>query len=247
MEVRITETYEDMSEAASHFVIEQIKRKPESVLGLAAGSTPLLLYKKLVAAYEEGRVSLRHVRAFTLDEYIGLHSDHAQSYNFFMRENLYRHTDIQEKNIYAPDGMADDIASECARYSAAIEAAGGMDLMVLGIGPNAHIGFNEPGDFFVPDTHVVELSEMTRMANMRFFEPPDETPRWAISIGIRDIMFARDILLLASGAGKTGALAKAVNGDITPKAPASVLQLHRNVLVLADRAASSRLPEKYFP
>ena len=141
-----------------------------------------------------------------------------------------------------PDGMADDIASECARYGEAIEAAGGIDMMILGIGPNAHIGFNEPGPCFVPETHVVELSEATRAANARFFDNPEDVPHWAVSMGMRDIMFSRHILLLASGAGKTEALALAVNGDITPKAPASVLQLHRGAIVIADRIAARRLP-----
>lgn len=244
MKVRINDSYEDLSEAAAEFVINQIAYKPDSVLGLAAGSTPLLLYKLLGEACKEGRVDFSRVRTFNLDEYIGLPEDHPQSYRYFMKKNLFDNINIREDHIMSPDGMADDIALECGRYRAAIEAAGGIDLMILGIGPNAHIGFNEPGQCFVPDTHVVELSEATRQANARFFTKPEEPPHWAISMGVREIMFARNILLLASGAGKTQALWQAVRGDITPEAPASILRLHRNVLLLADNAAAARLGEK---
>lgn len=245
MEVRINDTYEEMSAAAAEFVIRQLRHKPNSVIGLAAGGTPCLLYQLLGDACAAGEVDFSQVRTFSLDEYIGLGADHPQSYRYFMEKRLFSRVNLSAAHIDAPDGMAADIAAECARYGAAIEAAGGIDLMILGIGPNAHIGFNEPGPCFVPDTHVVELSEATRTANARFFARPEDTPHWAISMGVRDIMLAQNILLLSSGAGKTEALYQAVCGDITPEAPASVLQLHRNALVLADRAAASRLPEKY--
>lgn len=245
MEVRINDTYEEMSAAAAEFVIRQLRHKPNSVIGLAAGGTPCLLYQLLGDACAAGEVDFSQVRTFSLDEYIGLGADHPQSYRYFMEKRLFSRVNLSATHIDAPDGMAADIAAECARYGAAIEAAGGIDLMILGIGPNAHIGFNEPGPCFVPDTHVVELSEATRTANARFFARPEDTPHWAISMGVRDIMLAQNILLLSSGAGKTEALYQAVCGDITPEAPASVLQLHRNALVLADRAAASRLPEKY--
>lgn len=245
MEVRINDTYEEMSAAAAEFVIRQLRHKPSSVIGLAAGGTPCLLYQLLGEACAAGEVDFSQVRTFSLDEYVGLGADHPQSYRYFMEKRLFSRVNLSAAHIAAPDGMAADIAAECARYGAAIEAAGGIDLMILGIGPNAHIGFNEPGPCFVPDTHVVELSEATRAANARFFARPEDTPHWAISMGVRDIMLAQNILLLASGAGKTEALYQAVCGDITPQAPASVLQLHRNALVLADRAAASRLPEKY--
>ena len=245
MEVRINDTYEEMSAAAAEFVIRQLRHKPNSVIGLAAGGTPCLLYQLLGDACAAGEVDFSQVRTFSLDEYIGLGADHPQSYRYFMEKRLFSRVNLSAAHIDAPDGMAADIAAECARYGAAIAAAGGIDLMILGIGPNAHIGFNEPGPCFVPDTHVVELSEATRTANARFFARPEDTPHWAISMGVRDIMLAQNILLLSSGAGKTEALYQAVCGDITPEAPASVLQLHRNALVLADRAAASRLPEKY--
>lgn len=245
MNVRINDSYEEMSAAAAEFVIDQLHHKPDSVIGLAAGGTPCLLYQMLGEACVEGKVDFSRVRTFSLDEYIGLAADDPQSYRYFMQKRLFSQVNIPAERIAAPDGMADDVAAECARYGAAIEAVDGIDLMILGIGANAHIGFNEPGDAFVPDTHVVELSEATRSANARFFDRPEDTPHWAISMGIRDIMFAQNILLLASGAGKTEALWQAVCGDITPQAPASVLQLHRNALVLADRAAASRLPAHY--
>lgn len=245
MKVRINDSYEEMSTAAADLVIAQLAHKPDSVLGLAAGSTPCLLYQKLGEAYEAGEVDFSRARAFCLDEYIGLGADHPQSYRRFMQEKLFSAINLPAERIAAPNGMADDIAAECARYGAVIEAVDGIDLMILGIGANAHIGFNEPGPCFVPETHVVELSEATRTANARFFASAEDTPHWAISMGVREIMFARNILLLASGAGKTEALWQAVCGDITPEAPASVLQLHRNTLVLADKAASSRLPDKY--
>ncbi|MGN0941678.1 MAG: glucosamine-6-phosphate deaminase [Selenomonadaceae bacterium] len=241
MKVRVTETYEDMSDAALALIMDQIRIKPDAVLGLAAGSTPLLLYKKMGEAARDKTIDFSRIRTFNLDEYIGLAPDNPQSYHYFMKKQLFDALGLPPEHTMMPDGMADDIAAECARYGAMIEAAGGIDLLVLGIGSNTHIGFNEPGPAFVPETHVVELSDATRQANSRFFKSVDDTPRWAVSMGIRDIMFAKNILLLASGAGKTEALWKAVCGDITPMAPASILQLHRNVLVLADKAAAARL------
>ena len=242
MDVRIKETYDEISDEAAQIVLRQLQEKPDSVLGLTAGSSPMGLYERLQHAYREGRADFSRVRVFTLSEYIGLGAEQEQSFTYYTRRNFCDGLNLSEKNIRMPDGMADDIASECARYGEAIEAAGGIDMMILGIGPNAHIGFNEPGPCFVPETHVVELSEATRAANARFFDNPEDVPHWAVSMGMRDIMFSRHILLLASGAGKTEALALAVNGDITPKAPASVLQLHRGAIVIADRIAARRLP-----
>lgn len=245
MEIRVNATYEEMSEAACNMLIKQINKKPDAVLGLASGSTPLRLYEMLSDANKRGLVDFSRVRTFNLDEYIGLSPDNEQSYHYFMTNNFYSKVNLKPENVFIPNGMADDIATECAQYSAALEAAGGIDIMVLGIGANAHIGFNEPGDSFVAETHVVELTETTRAANARFFVDEDDIPHWAISMGIRDIMYAHNILLLANGAGKTEAVYKAVCGDITPMAPASVLQLHRNVLVLTDEAAAARLPADF--
>ena len=243
MKVRVTEDYEEMSDIAAELALQQIREKPDSVLGLTAGSSPLGLYQRLQAAYREGTVDFSRVRIFTLSEYIGLEETDEQSFAYYTRKNFCEGLNLAEENIYMPNGMADDIAQECARYGKAIEAAGGIDMMILGIGPNAHIGFNEPGPVFVPETHVAELSEATRAANARFFDNPADVPYWAVSMGMRDIMFARHVLLLASGPGKTEAIALALKGDITPKAPASVLQLHRGAVFIIDEAAARRLPE----
>ncbi len=244
MKVRVTEDYEEMSDVAAELALQQIRKKPDSVLGLTAGSSPLGLYQRLQAAYREGTVDFSRVRIFTLSEYIGLDETDEQSFAYYTRKQFCEGLNLAEENIYMPNGMADDIAQECARYGKAIEAAGGIDMMILGIGPNAHIGFNEPGPVFVPETHVVELSEATRAANARFFDNPADVPYWAVSMGMRDIMFARHILLLASGPGKTEALFLALGDDITPKAPASVLQLHRGTVVIADETAARRLPKE---
>ncbi len=243
MEVRITEDYEEMSDAAAELVLRQIHEKPDSVLGLTAGSSPMGLYRRMQEAYREGRADFSKVRIFTLSEYIGLDEKDEQSFAYYTRKNFCEGLNLAEENICMPNGMADDIAQECERYGKAIEAAGGIDMMILGIGPNAHIGFNEPGSSFVPETHVVELSKATRAANARFFDNPGDVPYWAVSMGMRDIMFSRRVLLLASGAGKTEALVLALGGDITPKAPASVLQLHRGAVFIIDEAAARRLPE----
>ena len=243
MKVRVTEDYEEMSDVAAELALQQIREKPDSVLGLTAGSSPVGLYQRLQAAYREGTVDFSRVRIFTLSEYIGLEETDEQSFAYYTRKNFCEGLNLAEENIYMPNGMADDIAQECARYGKAIEAAGGIDMMILGIGPNAHIGFNEPGPVFVPETHVAELSEATRAANARFFDTPEDVPYWAVSMGMRDIMFARHVLLLASGPGKTEAIVLALKGDITPKAPASVLQLHRGAVFIIDEAAARRLPE----
>lgn len=244
MEVRVKEDYEEVSDTAAELVLQQIRRKPDSVLGLTAGSSPMGLYQRMHRAYRAGEVDFSRVRIFTLSEYIGLDESNEQSFAYYTRQNFCEGLNLKNENIYMPNGMADDIAQECARYGKAIEDAGGIDMMILGIGPNAHIGFNEPGPAFVPETHVVELSEATRAANGRFFDDPTDVPYWAISMGMRDIMFADCVLLLASGPGKTEALMLAVAGDITPKAPASVLQLHRSAIVIADEAAARRLPKE---
>ena len=244
MKVKVTEDYEEMSDAAAEMVLQEIREKPDCVLGLTAGSSPMGLYRRLEEAYRAGEADFSRVRIFTLSEYIGLDEKDEQSFAYYTRRNFCEGLNLSENRICMPDGMAADIAEECARYGKAIEAAGGIDMMILGIGPNAHIGFNEPGPAFVPETHVVELSAATRAANARFFDNPADVPYWAVSMGMRDIMFARHVLLLASGPGKTEALVMALAGDITPKAPASLLQLHRGAVVIADETAARRLPKE---
>ena len=180
MDVRIKETYDEISDEAAQIVLRQLQEKPDSVLGLTAGSSPMGLYERLQEAYRDGRADFSRVRVFTLSEYIGLDANDERSFTYYTRKNFCDGLNLSEENIRMPDGMADDIASECARYGEAIEAAGGIDMMILGIGPNAHIGFNEPGPCFVPETHVVELSEATRAANARFFANPADVPYWAL-------------------------------------------------------------------
>ncbi len=244
MKVKVREDYEEMSDTAAELALQVIREKPDCVLGLTAGSSPLGLYRRLHEAYHSGEIDFSRVRIFTLSEYIGLDAQDERSFAYYTRKNFCEGLNLSEDRIFMPDGMAADIAVECQRYGEAIEAAGGIDLMILGIGPNAHIGFNEPGPSFVPETHVVELSEATRAANARFFDSPADVPYWAVSMGMRDIMFARHVLLLASGPGKTEALVLAFDGDVTPKAPASLLQLHRGAVVIADETAARRLTKE---
>lgn len=243
MDIRIKESYDEMSDLAAALVIDQVKSKPDSVLGLACGASPIGLYRRLVEAGQRGEVDFSQVKTVNIDEYIGVSADNPDSYHGFMRKHLFDGLGLRPDQTLIPDGMAVDVLNECARYSNKIKDWGGIDLMVLGIGANAHIGFNEPGDTFVPETHVVELSEATRNANCLFFANPADMPHWAISMGMRDIMFARRLILLASGSAKTVALGKMI-GDITPQAPASILQLHPYVTIVADRAAAARLEQE---
>ena len=243
MKVRISDTYEDMSEAAAQLVIEQVRRKPDSVLGLAAGSTPLLIYKKLGEAYKAGVVDFSQVRTFNLDEYIGLSPEHPQSYHYFMKKNLFSRVNIDIKNTHVPDGAASDLKKACADYDAYIRATGGIDLQLLGIGQNGHIGFNEPCRSFVLNTHIVDLTENTIKANSRLFKSIDDVPHQAITMGIRNIMQARRIVLVANGENKAEALRKTLIEDVTPDVPASILQLHLDISIVADEAALSLIPD----
>jgi len=236
----IVDNMETMGYWAADMVAEQIGRKPDSVLGLATGSTPLPLYGELVRRSEAGEVDFTAVRTVNLDEYVGLPSDHPQSYRYFMREHLFDRIPIDPENTALPDGMAQDLSAECRAYDQLIEKWGGIDLQVLGIGHNGHIGFNEPGSVFTLKTHVVDISERTRIANARFFgDDPQKVPAQAITMGIGNIMAARRILLLVSGESKAEILERALCGDVTPQVPGSVLQLHPDVTVIADREAAS--------
>lgn len=242
MRIIFTNSYEEMSMEAAKIVAGQIYLKPDSVLGLATGSTPLSMYKKLVAVHETVGLDFSEVTSFNLDEYIGMVPDNPQSYHYFMHRNFFDQINIQPENIYIPDGMAKDIEGEGARYDALIEEKGGIDLQVLGIGQNAHIGFNEPDIKFEATTHKVKLDEETIQANARFFENEADVPRYAISMGIKTIMLAQKVILLASGQNKAEAIYKAVCGSVSPSAPASILQLHRNVTVIVDKEAGALLP-----
>lgn len=235
MKIIITATKEEMGALAAGIFSEEIRKKPDIVLGLATGSTPLPLYRELIRRCAAGEIDFSKVTTINLDEYVGLPGSHDQSYRYFMDENLFSHINIDPARTNLPDGTAKDPAAECLRYDKVIDAAGGIGLQLLGIGPNGHIGFNEPADVFPARTQVATLTESTINANARFFADQSEVPRHALSMGIRDIMLAEKIVLVA-GPEKKGIVEKALNGEITPQVPASALQLHHDVtVILAER------------
>ena len=240
MRIEYHEDYEAMSQVAATSIARQILIKPNSILGFATGSTPQKTYEILVEFYRLGILDFSQLTTFNLDEYVGLPPTHSQSYFYFMQQNLFGKTNIPPRNIHLPSGIALDLEQECSGYEEAIQAAGGIDLQLLGIGPNGHIGFNEPGTTLNSTTHVVSLSQATIQANSRFFQSSEEIPRQAITMGIKTIMNSRKILLLVSGMGKGEIIQKALNGPITEDLPASVLQLHPDVTVLVDRSIVGR-------
>ncbi|MBE3575065.1 MAG: glucosamine-6-phosphate deaminase [Firmicutes bacterium] len=241
MDLVIFKNYDELSQAAAEKVIAALRNNPRLVLGLATGSTPLGLYQRLVEAFRQGRVDFAQVTTFNLDEYYGLPASHEQSYHYYMWEHLFRHVNVPPENTFIPAGDPADVDAECRAYEEQIARAGGIDLQILGIGANGHIGFNEPGvDFSLP-THLVELSERTITANSRFFPSRAAVPRKALSMGIRTIMKAREILLLASGPDKAEAVRNTVEGPVTPEVPASVLQRHPRASIFVDEAAAALL------
>lgn len=235
--------YNDMSRKAANIISAQIILKPDCVLGLATGSTPIGTYQQLIARYQEGDLDFSQVRTANLDEYRGLTRDNDQSYYYFMYHNLFKEVNIDMANTNIPDGTNPDSAAEAARYDQVIRDLGGIDLQLLGMGHNGHIGFNEPSDAFDKGTHCVDLQPSTIEANKRFFASIDDVPKQAYTMGIQTIMSARKILLLVSGAEKAEILYKALCGPITPHVPASVLQLHNDVTVVADEAALSKFDQ----
>ncbi len=243
MRIIITDSYEGMSAAATRIVAGQLYLKPNSVLGLATGSTPLLMYKNLIRVHQEVDLDFSEVTSFNLDEYLDLKATDPNSYYYFMQENFFKHININPKNVYIPNGTPADIEAECKSYDHLISEKGGIDLQILGIGQNAHIGFNEPDIKFEATTHKVRLDEETIQANARFFATSDEVPRFAISMGMKTIMHAKKVILLANGKNKAEAIYKALYGGVRPDAPASILQLHRNVTVIVDKEAASLLPD----
>ena len=233
--------YADMSRKAANIISAQVIMKPDCVLGLATGSTPIGLYQQLVAWYEKGDLDFSEVRTVNLDEYKGLSRENDQSYYYFMHHNLFDHVNLPAENSHLPNGMEPDSDKECRRYSELIRSMGGVDLQLLGIGHNGHIGFNEPGDAFDNDVHCVNLTQSTIEANKRFFASADDVPKQAYTMGIKTIMQAKKILIVASGEGKADIVRDAFFGPITPKVPASVLQLHNDVTLVADEAALSKI------
>ncbi|MBO3753877.1 MAG: glucosamine-6-phosphate deaminase [Candidatus Brockarchaeota archaeon] len=244
MRVIITENYEEMSRRAAKIIAERIRRKPNSVLGLATGSTPLGTYKELIRMHREEGLDFSKVVTFNLDEYYGLAPTHPQSYHYFMFENLFNHININPRNVHIPDGLAKDIKAFCENYEEEIRRAGGIDLQLLGIGRDGHIAFNEPGASLMGRTTLVALAEETIKDNARFFKSEAEVPRLAITMGCGTIMEARNIILLANGEGKADAIAATVEGPITSQITASILQMHPYVIVIVDEAAASKLRRK---
>lgn len=240
MKVIVTENYEEMSLKAYEVMKEVLTSKDNAILGLATGSTPIGLYKNMIKDYKYGNVSYKNVKSVNLDEYIGQGVGDEQSYVEFMRNNLFNHIDIDLANTDLPSGKASDMQKECDRYNAKLNSIS-VDVQVLGIGGNGHIGFNEPNTPFGSQTHVVDLTERTIKDNARFFASIDEVPTQAISMGIRNVMNAKKILLIASGENKADAIKATVEGPVTEAVPASVLQLHPDCYIVVDKAAASKL------
>ena len=224
--------YETLSRKAANVIAAQVINKPDCVLGLATGSSPVGTYKELIEWYRRGDLDFSNTVSVNLDEYLGLDGKNDQSYRYFMQKNLFDHINIDPANTYVPNGCAEDVAAECEAYDARIEDFGGIDLQLLGIGLDGHIGFNEPADIFEKGTHVVDLHESTIEANARFFASRDEVPTKAVTMGMGGIMQAKKVLLIANGAAKKDILLRACNGPITPEIPASLLQLHPDVTVI---------------
>ncbi len=241
MNIIIADTYEEMSRKAADVIADCLAKDPSCVLGLATGSTPIGLYAELVRDCEAGKISFADATTFNLDEYRGLDPRHDQSYRYFMQQNLFDHVNVDVARTHVPDGSNPDADAACAAYEEAIAQAGGVDLQLLGLGHNGHIGFNEPCDYFPVDTHVVELTESTIQANSRLFDSIDEVPREAYTMGIGTIMRAAKVLVVANGEGKAQIVRDAFFGPVTPQVPASVLQLHPDVTVIVDKEAGALL------
>ena len=240
MKVIITENYEEMSRAAADIIIGLVRKNPEAVLGLATGSSPIGTYDNMVKDHLENGTSYKNIKTVNLDEYVTLAPDHDQSYAYFMRKNLFDRVDIDLANTNLPSGIAPDAQAECDRYNALLDTMK-QDIQLLGLGSNGHIGFNEPGTPFGSVTHLVDLTENTIKDNSRLFANIEDVPRQALSMGIKNIMQAKSILMVVSGANKADAVYGMVKGEVTPDLPASVLQLHPNVTVICDKAAAAKL------
>ncbi len=240
MKICRAKDYNDMSRKAANLISAQIIMKPNCVLGLATGSTPVGTYRQLVEWYDKGDLDFSEVMTVNLDEYKGLTRENPQSYYYFMNEHLFGKVNINKTRTFLPDGTEPDSNTACENYNEILRAVGDVDLQLLGLGHNGHIGFNEPGESFSTETHCIDLSEQTINANARFFETLDEVPRQAYTMGIKTIMSARRILIIVSGEDKAEIVKRAFFGPITPQVPASILQLHRNVTLVADEAALSK-------
>lgn len=242
MKIIKTKDYEQMSRVTANILSAQVIMKPKCILGLATGSTPIGAYQQLIAWYQKGDIDFSEVTSINLDEYKGLSPENDQSYRDFMNTNLFDHINIKKENTYVPDGLEPDADKACSRYNQIIADLGGIDLQLLGLGNNGHIGFNEPGSAFEKETHCVDLTQSTINANARFFSSLSEVPRQAYTMGIKTIMQAKKIVVAVSGAGKASIVREAFFGPITPQVPASVLQLHNDVTLVGDAAALAQIP-----
>jgi len=240
MKIIKAKDYQDMSRKAANIISAQVILKPDCVLGLATGSTPIGMYEKLVEWYNKGDLDFGDVTTVNLDEYKGLPKEDEQSYYYFMHSHLFDYVNINPDRTFLPDGMNEDPDAECERYEEVIRSVGGVDLQLLGMGHNGHIGFNEPGDEFAKGTHCVDLQPRTIEANKRFFASVDDVPRQAYSMGIQTIMKAKKILVIVSGEDKAEALKNSLFGPVTPRVPGSILQMHPDVTIVADEAALSK-------
>lgn len=241
MKIYVSDDYKGMSRKAANILSAQVILNPNSVLGLATGSTPIGMYKQLIDWYNKGDLDFSQVKTVNLDEYVGLAPTHDQSYRYFMQTNLFDHINIDVANTNVPNGLAEDPQAECQRYNQVIRDMGGIDIQVLGMGHNGHIGFNEPGEAFELETHVVDLTDRTIDANARFFASRDEVPRQAMTMGIKSIMQARRILVVVSGEDKADIVKTAFTGPVVPHVPASILQMHPDVVLVGDKAALSKI------
>jgi len=241
MKIVVKEKPGMVDQFAADMVLDLVKSNPKCVLGLPTGGTPEGMYSRIVKAHKEEGVSFKDVTTFNLDEYIGLSGDCPQSYRYFMQSNLFDHVDIIPENTHVPNGCAEDITATCKEYEDAIEAAGGIDLMVLGVGLNGHIGFNEPGTMWGTGVHMTELNDATIQQNKMYFESEDAMPRHALTMGIQSIMNCKKIMLLAKGDSKAEIMEKVINSEPTPDIPASVLQNHPDVTIVLDAKAAAKL------
>ena len=243
MRVLKTADYNEMSRKAANIIGAQVITKPDCVLGLATGSSPIGTYKEMIKRYEEGDLDFSQVKSVNLDEYKGISRENDQSYYYFMNDNFFNHINIDKANTNVPNGMKPDAEEECARYEELIKSLGGVDLQLLGLGHNGHIGFNEPAEQFDKVTHCVDLQESTIEANKRFFASADDVPKQAYTMGIGTIMSAKKIVVVVSGEDKADIVNKAFFGPVTPSVPASILQMHPDVTVVCDAAAYSKVPQ----
>jgi glucosamine-6-phosphate deaminase len=245
MKIIVVNDYQELSDKAANIVANEMKKKKDIVLGLATGSTPEGLYKNLIKMYNNNEIDFSLVNTFNLDEYYGVSDTHPKSFHHTMNEYLFNHVNIKKENAHLPETMPNDVLEACKDYDNKIESLGGIDIQILGLGVNGHIGFNEPNDKFIEETHLVDLAEETIKSNSRHFNNINEVPKQGITMGIKNIMNAKKLLLIASGLNKADAVKGMIEGSVTPYMPASILQTHHDVTVIIDKEAASLLNKKH--